>query len=277
MTLNHVRSGSGEPLLLIHGIGHSHRAWVPVTDGLVENGFDVVAIDAPGFGESDPLPPGTRPNVAALAVAIAAFCDELGWEQPHIAGNSMGGALALELAKMGRASSATGLSPAGFWNHRELRFCQASLGASYRLIRGAGGTLDALADHASARGMLAGQLMARPWRMPPDEMRHTLHGLAGSEAFPATLEAFDDLVPPTQAEVAGVSVTIAWAARDRLLLPRQAHRARMRYPSGHHVLLRGVGHVPTWDDPELVVRTIATGARTPRPTAQAAAGTGPNA
>jgi pimeloyl-ACP methyl ester carboxylesterase len=53
-------------------------------------------------------------------------------------------------------------------------------------------------------------------------------------------------------------VTIAWAEKDRLLLPRQAERARRALPWARHVTLFGCGHVPTWDDPGLVARTILT-------------------
>lgn len=264
MTLHYVRAGEGEPLLLIHGIGHSHRAWIPVTDALVADRFDVVAIDAPGFGASAPLPAGIRPTVAALADAITDFVEhELGWERPHVGGNSMGGALALELAARGEARSATALSPAGFWNRRELRFCQLSLTSSYTLVRHAGAALAPLAGTGVGRAALAGQLMHTPWKMPAEEARATLDGLGGSDAFPATLAAFDALVPPPADALEGVPVTIAWAQHDHLLIPRQANRARRLYPRARHVTLRGVGHVPTWDNPALVARTLAVGARSP--------------
>jgi pimeloyl-ACP methyl ester carboxylesterase len=54
-------------------------------------------------------------------------------------------------------------------------------------------------------------------------------------------------------------VTIAWAQRDRLLLPRQAQRARRAVPGARHLTLRGCGHVPTWDDPEQVASVLLEG------------------
>ena len=54
----------------------------------------------------------------------------------------------------------------------------------------------------------------------------------------------------------GGQVTVAWGEKDRLLLPRQADRARAALPAARHVTLFGCGHVPTWDDPALVARTI---------------------
>ena len=67
---------------------------------------EVVAVDLPGFGGSAMLPEGTRPGVAELADSLTAFCREQGAERPHVVGNSLGGAIALELARRGFAASA---------------------------------------------------------------------------------------------------------------------------------------------------------------------------
>ncbi|MGB9011366.1 MAG: alpha/beta fold hydrolase [Aeromicrobium sp.] len=112
--LSHTRRGSGEPLVLIHGIGHRRQAWDPVFD-LLAASYDVIAVDLAGFGESSPPPDG-------LSYSMEHACENLadnfllwGIEKPHIVGNSLGGALALELAARGHARSATALSPAGFF------------------------------------------------------------------------------------------------------------------------------------------------------------------
>ena len=84
--------------MLIHGIGHRWQAWEPVLDGLAE-AHDVIAIDLPGFGCH-----ATRrqpPSVPALAAWVGSFFAELGVDRPHVAGNSLGGGLALELAAAG--------------------------------------------------------------------------------------------------------------------------------------------------------------------------------
>ncbi|GFJ91813.1 alpha/beta fold hydrolase [Phytohabitans rumicis] len=104
------RRGAGEPLVLLHGIGHHWRAWTPVLDRLAAQ-HDVIAIDLPGFGAS-PLPADGAPTSMARAVdGVAAFVADLGVGRPHVAGNSLGGAIALELAAAGLVSSATALSP----------------------------------------------------------------------------------------------------------------------------------------------------------------------
>jgi len=69
-SLAYRRSGSGEPLVLLHPLGSSRQAWDPVAPALARH-FDVIAVDMPGFGESAPLP--GEPSPAALAAgAIAA-------------------------------------------------------------------------------------------------------------------------------------------------------------------------------------------------------------
>jgi pimeloyl-ACP methyl ester carboxylesterase len=112
--LNHVRRGSGEPLLLIHPLGGELVVWEPVLDRLARE-RDVIALDLPGFGESPALADGAEPTPRALAGAVASLLDELGLGRAHVAGNSLGGWVALELAKAGRARSVAGLCTAGLW------------------------------------------------------------------------------------------------------------------------------------------------------------------
>ena len=113
MRLNHYRIGEGQPLVLIHGIGSQWQVWSPVLTRLARE-REVIALDLPGFGASPPPPPRTPAGVASLTTLVTEFLDELRLERPHAAGNSLGGWIALELAKRGRVRTATALSPAGF-------------------------------------------------------------------------------------------------------------------------------------------------------------------
>jgi pimeloyl-ACP methyl ester carboxylesterase len=107
--LHHYRAGSGEPLVLIHGVGSQWQMWKPVLAAL-ERERDVIAVDLPGFGGSPTLPIGVRPSAAALAGAVAEFLDSLGIERPVVGGNSLGGWVALELAARGRARAVVAVS-----------------------------------------------------------------------------------------------------------------------------------------------------------------------
>src|SRR4051794_41640448 len=100
--LNYVRRGSGEPLVLLHPVGGSIVVWEPVLDRLAAE-RDVIAVDMPGFGASPALLDGMEPTPPALAAGVAAFLDSLGVGQAHVAGNSLGAWVAIELARTGRA------------------------------------------------------------------------------------------------------------------------------------------------------------------------------
>lgn len=256
MALEHHREGSGEPLLLLHGIGCHWQVWQPVMAALAAE-RDVIAVDLPGFGSSAPLPGGDPPTVPALADAVAGFAAGLGLERPHVAGNSLGGGVALELGRTGRARSITALSPIGFWRGRERAYAHAVVAGTARLAPAVGPAADAINSTAVGRTLSLAHMSARPWRWPAGAAADLYRAAASSPVFLETLEAIigwdcpvGDLPVPT---------TIAWAERDRLLIPRQRHRAARRLPKSRRVLLEGCGHLPFYDNPEQVVRVLLEG------------------
>jgi pimeloyl-ACP methyl ester carboxylesterase len=255
MQLNHYRNGSGEPLVLIHGIGSRWQIWEPVLDRLVGH-RDVIALDLPGFGGSAMPPPGTPPGPESLTTLVHEFLvNELGVERPHVAGNSLGGLIAFELARRGQVRSANGISPAGFASGPEAAMAQGSLWAGVRLARRIGPAGDRLLRSRPARIAAIGQLVGHPTRMPAADAAANLRALAAAPWFDATLPTLragdfrggEDITVP---------VTIAWGDKDRVLLPRQALRAARLIPRARMVTLRDCGHVPTFDDPEQVARVI---------------------
>ncbi len=257
--MNHHRSGRGEPLVLIHGIGHHWQGWRPVIDRLAPT-FDVVATDSPGFGRSSPLPADVEPTIGAYTDAFIAFFAEQGLGRPHVAGNSMGGAIALELVRRGAVASATAISPAGFWTPRERRFSQLSLRVSGALPHALRPAVRALAGTRVGRTLLLGQLFARPWRMPAEEALLLLEDAWSAPAFAPALVAFEKHTFSAGQELTGVPLTVAWGSRDALLIyGRQAPRARRVLPQARHVTLPGLGHTPFFDDPDLVASVIADG------------------
>ncbi|MCW3015139.1 MAG: alpha/beta hydrolase, partial [Solirubrobacterales bacterium] len=255
MSLHHVRRGSGEPLVLVHGIGSQWRIWEPVLDALADE-FDVIAIDLPGFGRTPH--DGTGPGVAAQAARVGQFFRELDLERPHVAGNSMGGAIALELARARAVASATAISPAGFWTPRERAFCQQSLQLSRRLLSVINPALPTLLRSPVGRTCLLGQLVAKPWRMDGEAAIDHLTLLAAAPAFDSCCAAFDDYTFHDAEALRGVPVTVAWGDRDLLLLTRQRDRARNVMPWARHVPLPGCGHAPFSDDPALLASVIAS-------------------
>jgi pimeloyl-ACP methyl ester carboxylesterase len=244
--LAHDRTGAGPPLVLLHGIGLDRRCWAPVVP-LLASEREVFAVDLPGFGES-PMLDG-EPTIAALADAVEA----LGLDRPHVAGNSLGGAIALELGARGAARSVCALSPAGFSAGREWVYERACLRATLAMAR----FLDPHAERVMApvplRTLLMAQMFARPWRVPAPEAAETLRTTARGRGFEPTLPQISRWRPAPPR----CPATVAWGEHDRLLLTsRQAPRAQRVLPGLRHVILHGCGHVPTYDDPAQVARAI---------------------
>lgn len=254
VTVSYRRAGSGDPLLLLHGIGHHRQAWDPVFDLLAAE-RDVIAIDLPGFGESPALPEGVSYGLRTVVPTLGALCEELGIERPHVAGNSLGGLLALELGREKLVRSVTALSPAGFWTQAERRYAFATLTAMRRGSRLLPlPVIERMSRSAAGRAALTSTIYARPGRRSPEAVVAETLALRDATGFDETLAAgiavrFTDDVP-------GVPVTVAWGTKDRLLLRRQGIRAKHTLPGARLVRLPGCGHVPMNDDPALVARVI---------------------
>jgi pimeloyl-ACP methyl ester carboxylesterase len=250
--VNSERRGSGEPLLLIHGIGHRWQAWEPVIDRLAHF-HSVIAIDLPGFGRS-PVPergmPGTMLDVVAL---IAEFLKDEGLDRPHVAGNSLGGAIALELASAGMVSSATAFSPGGFYTAAERR---RALG---------------ILSTMRANTFLPGPALRLALRLPAIK-RWSLVPIVERPANLSVERTLEDAVAMRRARgfrpvakaaraysfegAPQVPVCVAWGVKDRIFGVHQAERAREKLPNAQHELLHGCGHVPMSDDPDLVASVI---------------------
>jgi pimeloyl-ACP methyl ester carboxylesterase len=255
ISINYRRSGEGPTLVLLHGVGHHWQGWRPVIEKLGGR-FDVIACDSPGFGASPPLPSAMEPTITSYADAFEWFLAELGLERPHLAGNSMGGAIGLELARRRAVSSVTAFSPAGFWTAPERRFCQVSLAALANVPQAARPALEAAARTRAGRVALFSQTFGYPTRLPAEEAVATLRDAWASPAFAGALRAFDGYSFERPEELRNASLTIAWGARDRLLPYRlQAPRARAMLPWATHLTL-GAGHVPYYDDPAAVAAAI---------------------
>ncbi|MFC6148314.1 MULTISPECIES: alpha/beta fold hydrolase [Mumia] len=246
------RNGSGEPVVLVHGIGHRKEAWRPVATRLAET-HDVVAIDLPGFGASPALTKSRRDGMDDFADTLETFFAELGIERPHIVGNSLGGAIALELAARGSVRTATALSPAGFWT-------EPGRARAFALLLGLKMTSAApepvvrrIATRRWSRAAAMSTLFAHPGRIDADDFLGDTFALRDCTAFGRVLRAgtrYSYRARPV------VPTTVAWGTKDRILVPSQAEEARRRLPHATHVPLPDCGHVPMIDAPDLITRVI---------------------
>jgi pimeloyl-ACP methyl ester carboxylesterase len=258
MELHHVRAGDGPPLLLLHGIGMSHAAWVDVVPRLAD-AFTCFAVDLPGFGASPRL--ARAQTLGALAEACAAFMAAQGFARFHVAGNSLGGGVALRLALEGRVDSACGLSPVGFvggwdraWLHVALAATKVAGPLNERLA-------PVVARPAVARRALLALYAAHGERLSVEATVAGFADLNRATAFGDTRRHALNWQCPAVGGALPCPVTVAWGDRDRLLVfGRQAPRARERLPGAQHVTLSDVGHLPTWDDPDRVARVVRAAA-----------------
>ncbi len=243
-----------EPLLLLHGLGGSKEIWGPVI-GLLEAERTPLAIDLPGFGATPPLATQVEPSAANLAAAVHEHCLALGIERPHVAGNSLGGWVALEMGRAGWAASVTAISPAGLWRG-PIGERRVNTRVWARRLR----PLISVALHnRRLRERALATFAAHPDRIPARAGRRLVLGWIDANGYDGANRAMRTHVfDPT--DYPEIPVTLAWGELDRLVGPPRPERR----PAGARFLtLSGVGHTPTWDDPELVAATLLQGSAVP--------------
>jgi pimeloyl-ACP methyl ester carboxylesterase len=255
VTLNHVRRGSGSPLLLVHGLGAGWRSWIPIMEKLAEH-REVIAVDLPGFGETPPLT--GEVSIATLTDSVADFIREQELDGVATAGQSMGGRMVLELARRGVGGDTVALDPGGFWTDRELFVFGATLRPSISLVRALRDVLPSLLGSPVGRTLLLAQFSARPWALSRETVLPDVCGLADA---PATSAAMDALTkgPRQQGAPAGTvpgRVTIGWGRRDLVTVPRQAAVATRLFPDAVLHWFERCGHFPQWDAPQEATRLI---------------------
>jgi len=245
--LHQQRSGAGEPLLLIHGIGSDLHAWDPIVERLAET-FDVIAIDLPGFGGSASLSADIVPTPAALALRVAEHLDELGIATAHVAGHSLGGWIAMELGLLGRARSVAAICPAGTWR-RPLPPDHLTVTVQ-RLGRLAQPFIPLALHSPHLRRIVLRSFVGHPERVPYAVAVHMTRAHVGSGDYARVSRAmragyFEDFA------ALAVPTVVLFGAIDRLLKPRT-----IEAPSVHSVVVPDCGHQAMWDAPERTIEEI---------------------
>jgi pimeloyl-ACP methyl ester carboxylesterase len=241
--LAHDRLGRGPVLVLLHPLGADRRVWDPVLEALAER-REVLAVDLPGFGQSPPVP-GT-PTPRTLAKAVASFLASTGVTRPHVAGNSLGGWVALELALQGQARSATAIAPAGLWSAPLL----PKRGIARGLARAGLPLIAPVARTALGRRLLLAGVVAYPARVPPQAAGHLVRCYATAPGFKQVNDAmragrFEAL------ERIRVPVTLVWPEHDRLV-----RRPAWLPGTVKSRELENCGHIPMWDAPAQVAKLL---------------------
>jgi pimeloyl-ACP methyl ester carboxylesterase len=249
--LAHDQTGDGPALVLLHFLGGHRRVWDGILPHLTGE-RRVVALDLPGFGASRPL--AGAPTMGRLTDAVADTLAGLGLRRPAVAGVSLGGAIAIELARRDLVRTAVAISPVGFATRAEAAYARASLRATHAACRAMAAQVDRLAGQTAVRAALGAQMFARPWALPPEAAADLVRSVAHSPGVLPVLRAA--MGHEVAAGAMTTPVTVAWGQRDALMRPRQGVRAVERLPFARLVPLAGCGHVPLWDDPERVAGVL---------------------
>jgi pimeloyl-ACP methyl ester carboxylesterase len=250
--LSLTRAGSGEPLLLLHGMGSSRRDFTAVLPALTDR-FDVVNVDLPGIGRSPHL--DRRPTVAAVTDAVEQALDAEGLGPVHVLGNSLGARIALELAVRGRARSVVAISPSGLNIPQERLYQGTGMGMARIVMRTAEPLITSVSRAAAGRAALLAPLKARPWSTSPEEAIGAREGFAESRDFWRTVLWALMLDVPRGLDRIDCPVTLVQGVAD-WVASGQTVRYLPLIPGSRFSPLLVAGHAPQSDRPATIARLV---------------------
>lgn len=235
--------GAGAPLVLLHGFGADHGSWKPFAAHL--QGLPALAIDLPNHGKSGPRP---VESLQSLALSVLEVLAEEKIEHFHLLGHSLGGGVALALTHLApeRVKSLTLIAPAGLGPDINGAFidglCRAETEAALRPW---------LTELVSDPRLISGSFITTAHKqLAPAHKREALRSMAhrlmpqGTQAE-SLRHVLGELYIPTK---------VIWGTEDRIIPAHHGQGLPGRV--GLHVL-RGVGHLPHVESPELVADLVA--------------------
>ncbi|WP_301146215.1 alpha/beta fold hydrolase [Mycobacterium simiae] len=255
-----IHLGSGEPVLLLHPFLLSQIVWEDVAQQLADTGrFEVFAPTMAGHNGGPPA--GTWfLSSEVLADHVERQMDELGWDTAHIVGNSLGGWVAFELERRGRARSVIGIAPAGGWT----RWSPAKFEVIGKFVLGI--PLLAFAfllgprvlQLPFSRRLATYAISATPDGVSERKLADIIDDVAHCPAYFQLL--VKSLLMPGLRELAlnAVPAHLVICEKDRVIpSPRFSRHFIRHLPEGHRITeLDGVGHVPMFEAAERVTKVI---------------------
>jgi pimeloyl-ACP methyl ester carboxylesterase len=242
---------------LVHGILGSERIWGNVV-GLLSDQHDVIVPTM--LGHNGGQIASRRPaSVELLVDDLERVLDELGIGKAHLAGNSLGGWVALELARRGRALTVCALSPAGAWaSDTDAQLVRATLKRAIRDVQRSRRIVPLVARSRHIRRFALRNSALHGERVSPAEFRSLTDDVIGCQ-ISGDLLASDARQTPL--DPVPCPITLAWSAEDRIF-PLGAYRSHAceLIPGADFIVLDDVGHIPMLDDPRLVAQTILSSA-----------------
>ncbi len=253
------RAGEGEPVVLLHGFTATWHCWKPLLADLVPR-YEVIAPTLAGHDGGPAWDPATPMNMEGSTDSLEKHLDELGIDTAHFVGNSMGGALAIQLAKRGRARSVVAISPGGGWSPdgpeaaRISKFFKRQVG----LTRASAKRIPTLVQRPRTRKLALRDVMRHGELVAPDDAMQLALGSLGCTVVDDVLRILDDNTAHlVDLDKVSAPTLLAWAENDRILPKESCSWALRRgIPGAEYRILPRTGHVPMWDDTKLCVDTI---------------------
>lgn len=243
------RSGSGPPLVCLHGFMDSWRTWDLVRPAL-ERHHEVLAPALVGHVDGPPVPRDL--DMSTLADAVERQLDEAGIVTADLVGNSLGGYVVLQLAARGRARSVVAFAPAGGWaaDDEAFRETLALQARSHEQLQAIASSAYAIASTPEGRRRATQLVTVNFEHLPADLVAHQIQAAARCQA-PRMLDVAMREGYPLDAERVTCPLRIVWGTDDRLLpWPATAERYRRNwFPQADWIELDGVGHSPQLDVP----------------------------
>jgi pimeloyl-ACP methyl ester carboxylesterase len=256
-----TESGSGDPLVLVHGLGTDNTAWDRVAP-LLARSFRVIAVDLPGYALNsavDVVPSGNE-----LATGLEALLGDMGIGSAVFVGHSFGGAVALLAAHYhpARCAGLALIAPGGFGVELNpvvpfmgTRAGAAMLRALYRPR--ASRTIERIARRVETNGAAANKVRISELMETYDRLR-TEQARAQFRASVRESLALSATIDRAQIAIdAQIPILVLWGREDRVLPPWQAKNVSSMLPWSTVRMLDGRGHTPHRSDPSTVAREIA--------------------
>lgn len=254
-----IHLGTGEPMLLLHPFMMSQNVWKGVAPRIADTGrYEVFA---PTMLGHNGVPRGPFfLDSASLADDVERRMDALGWGTAHVVGNSLGGWVAFELERRGRARTLTGIAPAGGWRH----FTPAKFEIVGKFLAGLPlwvATL-VLGQHVLklpvTRYLTHLPVSGTPDGLSDDDLAEIIDDVAHCPAYYQLL--VKSLTLPGLLEIAeGRTPThLVICEKDRVLPhPRFTRHFTEHLPEDTEVThLDGVGHIPMFEAPDRIAEVI---------------------
>ncbi|MET9297282.1 alpha/beta fold hydrolase [Streptomyces sp. NPDC003077] len=259
MRTHFLQAGQGRPVLLVHGEGTSADPWVGLMRGLAPR-YRTIAVDLPGNGRSEPL---ARPWPTVTAGFLWHFLKALGIPRAAVVGHSLGGAIAVHMARQrpARVPRLTLISSTGMGRAIEpVSVLKAStpLGDLSPLLPVMPLGPQLLVTWLSVLGS------DRPWCLPPSWWHAQTRTDSSPQALATALRTQRHITGPCGQRhlVLGalrkltMPTLVIWGTHDRVLPPQQARKAFQRLPDARLVLLPGGGHLLPAEAPDRVLRVL---------------------